>query len=465
MLDQISNAILGFENYLWAFLGIPAVLILGAVLTIQSGFAQIRNLPLATKTFISLFKKSDQPKKGIPPIKAFFASIGGSVGVGNVVGVCTAIQLGGPGALFWIWITALAGAIVKYSEVYLGMRYRTTNSKGEYCGGPMYYLRKAIDRPWVSTVVCLLLCLYGVEIFQFSVVAKSISTNFNINLIWVVLVLLALVIFAGKGGVRRVGSISSTLIPLFVFSYVGMGVWILIQNIGVLPGVFGTVLSSAFNGHAALGAFAGSAMMQAMSHGVRRGCYTGDIGIGYASVIHAESNVVVPEKQALLVIFEIFMDTFFICTSSVAVVLVTGVWQSPIPGEMLVQEALGQYFPHMNYFMPFFLFLVGYATINAYYCVGLKCADFLLPKSGRKLYQLYAIIVLIAFSFLDTLLAQSVMAIGGGCLLIMNSIGIFMLRKQISFDLQFDESHSSRDFSAEALAVCESVSSTSPKGI
>lgn len=150
-----------------------------------------------------------------------------------------------------------------------------------------------------------------------------------------------------------------------------MGWWILIQNSGLLPEVFCNVVTSAFNGHAALGAFAGSSMIFALSHGVRRGCYTGDIGIGFGSVIHSETSVIIPEKQALLVIFEIFVDTFVICTSSVAVVLVTNVWQEPIDGMMFVQEALGRYFPYMHFFMPFFLFLVGYATINAYYSVGL----------------------------------------------------------------------------------------------
>lgn len=435
MIEQLSNFILEFENYLWAYFGVPAVILLGIVLTFQSRFAQLRNLPAAVKVFCSFFKKDKNCSKGVPPLKAFFACIGGSVGVGNVVGVCTAVQIGGPGALFWIWITALAGAIVKYSEVYLGLKYRQTNAEGAYVGGPMYYLRQAIDKPWVSGLVCVLLCLYGVEIFQFSVVTNSISNNLGINLYVVVVVMLMLVLFAGSGGVRRVGTIASALIPIFVFCYVGMGTWVLLNNVGELPGVLSNVVSSAFTGHAAFGAFVGSTLISTISQGVRRGCYTGDIGIGYASVIHSETSVTVPEKQALLVIFEIFFDTFLICTSSVAVVLVTGVWQEPIHGSMLVQTALGQFFPYMHYFMPFFLFLVGYATINAYYCVGLKCAEFLMPKRGRLVYQAYAVVILLAFSFVDTTVAQSVMAIAGGMLLVMNAVGIYMLRKQISFDL------------------------------
>jgi AGCS family alanine or glycine:cation symporter len=333
------------------------------------------------------------------------------------------------------------------------MRYRITDASGNYCGGPMYYLRQAVDKPWVSGIVCVLLCLYGVEIFQFTVVTKSIATNLDLNLSVVVAIMLALVLFAGSGGVKRVGSISSALIPIFVFCYVGMGAWVLLNNLDSLPGVFSNVFSAAFSGHAALGAFTGSAIMMTVSQGVRRGCYTGDIGIGYASVIHSETNVTIPEKQALLVIFEIFLDTFLICTSSVAVVLVTGVWQEPLEGTMLVQTALGRYFPYMNYFMPFFLFLVGYATINAYFCVGIKCAEFLMPKIGRRVYQAYAIIVLVSFSFLDTTLAQSVMAIAGGLLLIMNSVGVFMLRKKISFNLPENEKVPSVEDSLETVTT------------
>ena len=432
----VTDWILLIENFLWAFIGIPILFFLATILTIQSKFAQIRNLPLATKTFLSIFKKSDKNTTGIPPIKAFFASIGGSVGVGNVVGVCVAVQIGGPGALFWIWVTAFAGAIVKYAEVYLGIRYRTINTNGEYCGGPMYFLRQAIDRPWISNVVSILLCLYGVEIFQFSVVAKSVATNMNVDIIWIVTILLGMVMFAGMGGIRRVGSISSILIPVFVFLYVGMASWILIQNSDLIPQLFSNVITSAFNGHAAIGGFAGGSMIYALSHGVRRGCYSGDIGIGFGAVIHSETSITIPEKQAILVFFEIFIDTFLVCTTSVAIVLATGVWHESIDGMMLVQEALGRYFPYMHFFMPFFLFLVGFATINAYYSVGLKCADYLMPNKGRGLYQIYAAIVLVVFSFFDSLIAQSVMAVVGALLLIVNSIGIFMLRKQISFDFE-----------------------------
>lgn len=438
MLDYLVDFIYFFENILWGYLGAPIVLLAGIFLTFQSNFAQIRKLPTIVVNFLSMFNGNVANQKGISPLKTFFASIGGGVGVGNVVGVCTAVQIGGPGALFWIWITALLGAVVKYGEVYLGMLYRVSDGKGGYSGGPMYYLRQAVDKPWISGLVCVLLCLYGVEIFQFSVVTHSISENLDLNYYAVAAMFLMMILYAGSGGVSRVGKISSLLIPVFVFIYAGMGIWVLSDNIGQLPSVFQQVLLSALSGHAAVGGFAGSTLMLTMSHGIRRGCYTGDVGIGYASVIHSESSTEIPEKQASLVIFEIFMDTFLICTTSVMLVLVTGVWQEPLEGTMLVQTALGKYFPYMHFFMPFFLFLVGYATINAYFCVGLKCAEYLMPRRGRMLYYGYAVVVLTVFSFYETILAQSVMAIVGAFLLLINSLGIFALRKEISYNLDWE---------------------------
>lgn len=424
------------ENVLWTYLGVPILVLVGLYLTFKSNFFQIRHIPTAFKIFFSLMrvrtKKDDQ---GVHPLKAFFAAVGGCVGIGNIVGICTAVQLGGPGALFWIWMTALVGMILKYSEVYLGVRYRVSDGKGGYNGGPMIFLSRVFKQKWIPQLICLLLCIYGVEVYQFSVITTSLTVNWGLNSYFVIAALLLLVIFAGSGGVNRVGSISSKSLPFFVVIYVSMGGWVLLNNLSTLPSVFQQVFVSAFTGHAALGGFAGAGIIATMSHGIRRGCYTGDIGVGYASVIHSESSAQVPERQAILTIFDIFLDTFIVCTTSLSIVLATGIWNEPIEPGMLVQTALGQYFPYMHFFMPLFLFILGYNTINAYFCVGLKCADFLSPRWGKICFYMYAIIALLVFSFLGTAQAQTVMAIAGGTLLIINGCGIFMLRKEISFNL------------------------------
>lgn len=436
MIEQIFSFLDQFENILWGYIGFPAILLLGIFLSIQSRFVQIRQFPSVIKTFLGFLRVKQSDQGGIHPLKAFFACVGGAVGVGNIVGICTAVQIGGPGALLWIWVTAIVGTMVKYAEVYLGVKYRVSDGKGGYSGGPMYFLQKVFKSSTIPYVVCVLLCVYGIEVYQFAVVADSISVNFGFNHLLVVGVLLALVFYAGFGGVSRVGNISSAVIPIFVVLYVGMGFWVLSNNVEVLPSIFSLVINSAFTGHAAIGGFIGSSFHIAISQGVRRGCYTGDLGIGYASVIHSESCVKSPEKQASLVIFDIFLDTFIICTSSVLIILAADVWHQPMEANLLVQTALSHYFPYMNYFMPFFLFLLGYSTINAYFCVGLKSAEFISPRFGKPLYYAYAFVSLLFFAFFDSTKAQMVMTIAGGLLLCINCYGIYRLRKEVSYNFE-----------------------------
>lgn len=442
-LDNLFLLFSTLEDVLWGYFCVPVLVILGGYLTWLSGAVQIRFFPQVIKTFIGFFRVKETPEAGVHPLKAFFACVGGCVGISNIVGITTAVQIGGPGALLWVWITAILGMIVKYAEVYLGLQYRVPNGKGNYNGGPMFFLRYVFKGAWAPTLVSLFLCIYGVEIYQFSVITHSVSSNLGLPTIVVVALLLILVIVAGNGGVKRVGSISSAIIPFFVVLYVGMGAWVLWDMAGEIPRVIREVISGAFSGHAVAGGFVGSALIQTISQGVRRSCYSSDIGIGYASVVHSESVAKIPEQQASLVIFDIFVDSFLICTTSLSLILCANVWQEPLPAEQLVQNVLSLYFPFMQFFMPLFLFLLGYCTINVYFCVGLKCAESLSPRFGRKAYFTYAILMLALFSFIEPIQAQSVMTISGGLLLLINCYGIFKLRHQISWALDRKEPETS----------------------
>jgi AGCS family alanine or glycine:cation symporter len=434
MIDSLFTYIEAVDGSLWSYVCFPLIMILGVYFSITSRFFQIRYFPKVVRTFIDFLRVRSTDAHGVHPLKAFFACIGGCVGIGNVVAICTAVQIGGPGALFWIWMTAIAGMTLKYAEVFLGMRYRVTDAKGHYVGGPMYFLRQVFSTPTIPALVAFLLCVYGIEVYQFNIITTSISSNFSVSPFLVAVALLGLVFYAVNGGVNRVGQISSTIVPLFMVLYMGMGLWVILQNITVFPAVIVNVFKSAFTGHAAMGAFVGAALMQTISQGIKRGCYASDVGIGYASVIHSESNEQIPQKQALLTIFEIFLDAFFICTTSVVIILVTDVWQMPLHESMLVQTALGMYFPYMNVFMPVFLFLLGYSTIIAFFCVGIRSAEYLLPAHGKKIYFLYGLPCLFAFSFLDTTEAMVIMSLTQALLLMINLYGIFKLRKEISFE-------------------------------
>lgn len=439
MLDAIFYGLDLFEDFLWAYLGFPALLALGLYFTFKTGFIQVRGFPHVVRTFISLVGKKEEGSRGVHPLKAFFACVGGCVGVGNIVSICTGVQIGGPGALFWIWVTALFGMMIKYAEVYLGIRYRVANKEGGYNGGPMYFLQKAFPWKWLSTASAVLLAIYGIEVFQFSTVIQSVTANWHLPTFPVMALLLGLVLYAGSGGVNRVGSISSAIIPVFVVLYLGMGSWVLYSHLGELPEVLGLVFRSAFTGHAAFGGFIGSTLLMTISQGVRRGCYTGDIAVGYASVINSETCLQRPERQASLELMGVVLDTFVICTTSVVLILVTDIWHQPIEVGLLVQTALGQHFPYMEFFMPFFLFLLGYSTINAYFIAGLKCVDYLMPSFGRKLFYPVASLALAGSAYIDVVQAQSIMAVVGGMLLVLNIAGIYRLRKEVSFDFLHDD--------------------------
>ncbi len=434
MLESIFGFLMNVDSFFWGYIAFVLILLLGCCLTYQARFFQIRALPSIFKMFFFLLGKSGKGVRGVHPLRAFFASVGGMIGIGNVVAIVTAIQIGGPGALFWVWVAAFIGTIIKYSEIFLGLKYRVTNDRGSYDGGPMYFLQQAFSNRFIPIFIAILLCVYGVEIYQFAVVTDSLASNFSLNRYLVIGGLLTLVLYASVGGVSRVGKICSIVMPFFMGLYTVMCLWIIFNEITMLPALLKTVFISAFTGHAAIGGFVGSSVLLAIQHGISRAAYSADIGIGYDSIIQSESNTIYPERQAGLAVLGVCVDNI-VCTMSILVVLMSGVWisEEPIPGSLLVQTALSQYFPYMHIFMPIFLFIVGYSTMIAYFCVGIKCARFLYPKCGMPLYLIYGACALIAFSFVDQTQALLIMSLAGALLLITNLIGIFVLRNEVVF--------------------------------
>ncbi len=420
---------------LWAYVGFPLILALGLYLSLSSRFVQLRKFPQTVKLFIEYTLHGHKTADGVHPIKAFFACVGGAIGIGNIIAVCTAIQIGGPGALFWIWIVAIFGMIIKYSEVYLGMIFRHHGADGKYEGGPMFFLQHAFHNKWIPLLVAFLLCIYGVEIYQFQIVSESISLNFDVNYLYCTLFFLVLVIYAGYGGVDRVGTICTALLPLFMGTFLFMGIWVFIMNLSEVPHAIGMVVSNAFTGSAPLGGFVGSSLFLAISQGIKSGCYAADVGVGYAAVIHSESSVEVPAKQSSLIFIDLFMDIFMVSSISVLIILTTGLWTSPLPASLLIQTALSQYFPYMDFFMPAFIFILGYSTVISYYCVGLKCAEYLSPNIGKPIFLAFSICFFLTFSFVDSIHALTVMSLIQLSLLVCNLVGTFLLRKNLSFEI------------------------------
>ncbi len=286
----------------------------------------------------------------------------------------------------------------------------------------------------IPIVVALLWCVYGVEIYQFSVITDSISSNWGIHRLVVIPTLLLLVLWVGTGGVNRLATICSWIMPFFLAIYLAMGMWVILHEMGSLPMIFADVFRSAFTGHAAVGGFAGSSVMMAIGQGTARAAYSSDIGIGYDSIIQSESRSHEPQRQGHLAILGVLVDNL-ICTFSILIVLVSGVWKSidPMEGSELIKTALSSYFPYMEYFIPFFFFVTGYTTIIAFFTTGIKCARYVAPKWGKRLYIPYGVLSFICFSFLPQSQVLLIMSISGAMLLIINMLGMFRLRHEIVF--------------------------------
>jgi AGCS family alanine or glycine:cation symporter len=424
------------ESFYWGYVGFTAVMAIGIYFTIQSKFYQLKVLAHPLRT-IRAVQKSSEGGEGISPFRVYFASVGGMVGLGNIVIVLTSVMVGGPGALLWLWIASFFGTLIKYAEIYLGMKFRIDDGKEGHHGGPMIYLQKAFKNRllsrFVPVIYCALLAIYGVEISQFVVVSDVLTDTIPLPHYVILGGLLLLTLYGGFGGIRRLANISTLLMPPFIIVYILLSLYIIGLHIVDLPGILWNVLTSAFTGHAATGGFAGSSMMMALQLGTARAVYSGDLGIGYDSIIQSESKARDPGTQACLSIFGVATDAV-ICTMSILVVMVTDLWKIEMEPCHTISHAFSQFFPHIDIFMAGLIFIAGYTTVIAYLAVGEKAARWLFPKWGHKLYYAYAISAFIAFSLLDQCHAITVMSLSGGLIMFTNLLGIWKLRHEIAFE-------------------------------
>lgn len=429
---EIFFSILSFiDAFFWGYVGFTLVILCGLYFTWKSRGFQFRVLLSPLKT-LSELRQHDHTDLGVSPIRLYFASIGGMIGLGNLVAIISALLIGGPGALFWLWIASFSGMLIKYAEIYLGIKYRVRHKTG-YDGGSIYFLKHAFKTKIPAMLVSFLFLIYGVEVFQFLIVVDTVTHSFPLERPVVIAILLGLVFYAGFGGVKRLANICTLLMPTFVLVYIIMCFWIISHNLDQMPAVLETVLKSAFTGHAAVGGFAGSTFIMTAQKGISQAVYSGDIGIGYDSIIQSETKTPHPERQARMAIFALITDTF-ICSLSLLLVLITGKWtQAGMQPSEYIPSVLADYFPYMDVFMTVLFFLAGFTTIIAYYAVGIKSARYLSPRYGQAMYMAYSAFAFVFFSFHQQNQVMLVMSVSGGFLMLTNLLGIMKLRKEIRF--------------------------------
>jgi AGCS family alanine or glycine:cation symporter len=429
--NSFFECLAAVDRFFWTYIGFIILLASGIYMTIVTRGFQFKILFNCKACFKELLNGA-RSSRGVHPIKLYFSSVSGMVGLGNVVGIITSIMIGGPGALLWLWVATFPSMLVKYSEIYLGIRYRVPNDSGGYDGGPMFYLKKAFKNKYIPVVASTLLCIYGVEVFQFDVVADIISSTFSVNKIIAIAILLFTVLYTVFGGIKRLSRVCSLLMPIFIISYVGMCAYVVVHCSDRFVDVMKMVFHSAFSGQAAIGGFAGSSAMMAAQQGISKSVYSGDIGIGYDSIINAETMAILPQQQSRLGIFSLLTDTV-ICSMSMLVVLVTGTWTIRMSPGQYVAQALAMHFKHADIFVAAFLVIAGFTTIVAYLMVGIKSAFFIGGAKAKIAYIAYAIIAFVFFSFFDQEKVILVMSISAGFLIVFNISGILKLMKFIRF--------------------------------
>lgn len=336
-------------DILWGLPLIILILVVGLFFTMKAGFFQFRYFNYSMKhAYNRFFRNEDKDEKGgISAFEALSIAIGATVGVGNIGGVASAIALGGPGAIFWLWVAGVLGQIIKVVEVSLAVHYRSNDADGNTFGGPTYYMRKGIGiekkMPFLAKVLSFIFIFgFGVGFFitmQNYTVSEAVSSTFNLGMITVSVVYTILLYIMISGGLPSLGKIASKIVPFMCAFYILGGLFIIGKNLSLLPGTIGLIFSSAFTGTAAVGGFAGAAFAQVIKVGMSRAVFSNEAGWGSSPMIHASAKTDHPIKQGLLGIFEVFIDTIVICSITSLVIVITGEWSSGVSGAALTLSA------------------------------------------------------------------------------------------------------------------------------
>jgi AGCS family alanine or glycine:cation symporter len=347
MLDSIAGWNAWLNSYVWGWPTIVILLGTGVLLTIATGGAQFRYLGLSLREVLGKITQKNTAVGTVSPFQAVATALASTVGVGNIAGVATAIAIGGPGALFWLWISGVLGMCTKFAEIVIALHYRERDATGVWRGGAMYTLR-TLGMPWLGTAFAALVSLaaFGIgNMVQSNSVADSLRASFGVSPQITGLVLAMITAVVILGGIRRIGEVTEIMVPAMALFYLASGLIILVRYAAEIPTALALVVEGALTGTAATGGFVGSTFMMALRYGVARGLFSNEAGLGSAPMVHAAAQTDHPVRQGLYGIFEVFVDTILVCTTTGLVVLVTGSWTQGTSGAALAGTAFSTGLP------------------------------------------------------------------------------------------------------------------------
>lgn len=379
MLNIIEGYITALNALVWDWYMLLAILATGLYLTIRIAAKSLLAIPLAWSL---LFQKHSSREGDISHFQALMTSMSATIGTGNIAGVATAVFLGGPGALFWMWCTALVGMATKYAEAVLAVRYREKDEKGHYIGGPMYYIKNGLGASWVwlGIVFAVFASLAGFGIgngVQANSVADVMQSSFSVPPYITGLVLAIGVALVLLGGVQRIAQVAGFLVPIMGVVYVAAAMLALLLNATEIPAALVLIVRSAFEPLAVGGGLAGAAFWAAIRYGVARGIFSNEAGMGSAPIAHAAAKTDSPVEQGLIAMLGTFIDTLVICTMTGLVILTTGALDSGLTGASLSSKAFELGFPAGNYLVSICLALFAFSTILGWSYYSERCLQYL----------------------------------------------------------------------------------------
>lgn len=446
MLQTIESINSVINNFIW---GIPAMICIigvGLYLSIRMKFIQIRKFPLAMKQTIGkIFEKKEAAKGTMTPFQAVCTALSATVGTGNIAGVAGAIAIGGPGAVFWMWISAFLGMCTKFSEVILAVHYRERNEQGELVGGPMYYIKNGLSKKWHWLAVLFaafgVLTVFGTgnatQVNTITAAINSALLNYNLiseasiptcNMVIGVVIML-LVGSVLLGGIKRIGKVSEKLVPFMAVLYIVLAMGVVILNFKRVPEVLYSIVYGAFNPAAITGGVVGS-FFTSMTKGVSRGIFSNEAGLGTGSIAHACADTSEPVKQGFFGIFEVFADTIIICTLTALTILCSGVpiaYGEAAGAELTIRGFTLTYGNWVSIFTAVAMCCFAFSTIIGWGLYGARCVEFLFSSKVVKPFMVAYSLVAIVGATLDLGLIWSISDTCNGLMAIPNLIGVFLL--------------------------------------
>lgn len=443
IVELINNKVNGF---VWGVPAIVCILGVGLYLSVRTGFIQLRKFGFAMKNTLGrVFEKTKAAEGAMTPFQAVCTALSATVGTGNISGVAGAIALGGPGAVFWMWVSALLGMCTKFAEVTLAVHFREKNEQGDYVGGPMYYIKNGLKKHWMwlaytfaafgtcavfgtgnATQVNTIVTSINSALLSYKLLPESSLKVTNVIIGVSIAIIVGLILI---GGIKRIGKVSEKLVPVMAVLYIILGLGVIFLNLDRVPEALLAIIQGAFSPRAVTGGIVGSFFLS-MRNGISRGIFSNEAGLGTGSIAHACADTKEPVQQGLFGIFEVFMDTIVICTMTALIILLSGVhieFGKAAGSELTINGFVTVYGNWVTIFSAVAMCCFAFSTIIGWGLYGSRCVEFLFGAKATKVFLVLYSMVSIVGATMDLGLVWSISETFNGLMAIPNLIAVFLL--------------------------------------